>query len=148
MYDLLLSVHNFVRWFFLAAMAYALFSAIKGMLGALTYTKSDKTASTFLVASAHSQLLLGLILWFTSPNVEMARANFNLAMKDANLRLQLLEHPLLMIIAVVLIQVGSIQIKKAYADADKHKRAIIFFGIALVLVLSRIPWSSTPLFRF
>ncbi|MFY8190250.1 MAG: hypothetical protein ACOVK9_04730, partial [Bacteroidia bacterium] len=98
-------------------------------------------------AAAHSMLLLGIILWFISPNVQVALSNVGAAMKDKALRFTLLEHPLTMIIAVALIQIGRIRSKKAYADLDKHKRSLIFYGIALVLVLSRIPW-NVPIFRF
>lgn len=148
MYEFLLPVHNFVRWFFLAAAVYAIFRAIKGMSGSTPFSKEDKTAGTLLVASGHSQLLLGLLLWFVSPNGMAAAANMATVMKNPIPRLLFLEHPLLMIIAVVLIQVGSIRAKKAYADADKHKRSLMFYGIALLLVLSRIPWASSELFRF
>lgn len=47
-----------------------------------------------------------------------------------------------MILTVVLIQIGRIKAKKAYADLDKHKRSLIYFGIGLILVLSRIPWNA------
>jgi hypothetical protein len=140
MYDLLLTIHNLVRWFFLAAALYALFKAVKGVSGNAVYSKSDMTAGALLVASAHTMLLLGLILWFISPNVQAALAQMAVSMKDKAARFILIEHPLTMIIAVALIQIGRIRSKKAYADIDKHKRSLIFYGIALVLVLSRIPW--------
>ncbi|OYU96852.1 MAG: hypothetical protein CFE21_00770 [Bacteroidetes bacterium B1(2017)] len=148
MYQFILPVHNFVRWFFLAAALYAIYRAFKGKTSGTPYSKDDKTAATLLLASAHSQLLLGLILWFYSPTVQLALANVGLAMKDKASRLILLEHPLLMIIAVAIIQIGKIKVKKAYADSDKHQRSLVYYGIGLILVLSRIPWSSTPLFRF
>lgn len=147
MYDLLLSIHNLVRWFFLAAALYAIFKAIKGVSSDAVYTKSDKTAGALLVAAAHSMLLLGIILWFVSPNVQAAAANIGASMKDKAMRFVLIEHPLTMILAVALIQIGRIRSKKAYADLDKHKRSLIFYGIALVLVLSRIPW-NVPFIRF
>jgi hypothetical protein len=53
-----------------------------------------------------------------------------------------------MIIGVVLIQVGRIRTRKAYADVDKYKRSLIFYGIGLLLILSRIPWGNSPLYRF
>jgi hypothetical protein len=148
MYEFILPVHNLLRWFFLAAALYAIFRAFRGVSGGTPFSKDDKTAGTLLLAAAHSQLLIGLILWFISPNVQQALVNVGAAMKDKGLRLQLLEHPLLMIIAVAIIQIGKIKAKKAYADADKHKRSLIYFGIGLVLVLARIPWTSSPLFRF
>ena len=142
MYDLLLTIHNLVRWFFLAAALYAIFKAVKGVSGNTVYTKSDVTAGALLVAAAHTMLLLGLILWFISPNVQAALSNAGASMKDKAARFVLIEHPLTMIIGVALIQIGRIRSKKAYADLDKHKRSLIFYGIALVLILSRIPWNA------
>jgi hypothetical protein len=148
MYEILLSIHNLLRWFFLAAAVYAIFKAVQGMMGGTPFGKGDKTAGTLLIASAHSQLLIGLILWFISPMVQHALTDVAAAMKDKMLRLTLLEHPLTMIIAIAIIQIGKIRASKAYADADKHKRCLIFYGIGLLLVLSKIPWGSSPMFRF
>ncbi|MFY8020850.1 MAG: hypothetical protein ACOVP1_06620 [Bacteroidia bacterium] len=148
MYSILLSSHNLLRWAFLAVAILAIFKAINGLRGNHPFTPGDKKLGGILVGLAHSQLLIGIILWFISPNVQAALADMGVAMKDKIARLQLLEHPLTMIIAVALIQIGRIKSKKAYADADKHKRSLVFYGIALVLILSRIPWAQSPLFRF
>jgi hypothetical protein len=147
MYDLLLSVHNLMRWAFLAAALYAIYKAVVGVSGGSPFTKSDNTAGAILLGTSHSQLLLGIILLFMSPVVQHAMADMGASMKDPAMRKILVEHPLTMIIAVVLIQVGRIRVKKAYADSDKHKRSLIFFALGLLLVLSMIPWSA-PMFRF
>ena len=139
MYSILLSSHNLLRWAFLAVALIAIFKAINGLRGNNPFTPGDKKLGGILVGLAHTQLLIGIILWFISPAVQGALAK--------GMALQLMEHPLTMIIAVVLIQIGRIKSKKAYADVDKHKRSLIYYGIALVLILSRIPWGS-PMFRF
>ena len=64
------------------------------------------------------------------------------AMKDPEVRLIVIEHPLVMIIAVVLITMGFSKHKKKEADKSKFKTIALFYGIALLLVLSRIPWSQ------
>jgi hypothetical protein len=63
------------------------------------------------------------------------------------MRLQLVEHPLTMIIGVAIIQTGKIKVRKAYEDTVKHKRSLIFYSIGLILILSRIPWGNAPLLR-
>jgi membrane protein CcdC involved in cytochrome C biogenesis len=68
-------------------------------------------------------------------------------MKDKLMRLQLVEHPLTMIFGIVIIQAGKIKVRKAYEDAVKHKRSLVFYSIGLLLILSRIPWGNAPLFR-
>lgn len=148
MYEILLTIHNLARWLFLAAALYAMIRALQGVRNQSPFGKSDKTAGAVLLSIAHSQLLIGLVLWFISPKVQDAIAMIGASMKDSDKRLQILEHPLTMILAVVLIQIGRIKSKKAYADSDKHKRSLMYYGLGLVMVLSRIPWGNTPLFRF
>jgi hypothetical protein len=148
MYNTLLIIHNLLRWVFLAAAIYAILRSVLGLMNKNVYNKSDNTAGSMLVALAHTQLLIGIILLFVSPVIQAAMQDMGAAMKDKTLRLQLIEHPLTMIIGVVLIQVGRIRTRKAYADADKYKRSLIFYGIGLLLILSRIPWGNSPLYRF
>jgi len=45
-----------------------------------------------------------------------------------------------MLIAIALITIGYIKAKKAVDLAKQNRRILVFFIIALVLVLSRIPW--------
>jgi len=63
-------------------------------------------------------------------------------MKDSTLRLYLVEHPLMMILAVVFITVGYSKHKKKLTSQPKFKMLAIFYTLALVFVLSRIPWSA------
>jgi hypothetical protein len=149
MYVSLLIAHNLVRWVFLAVILVALFRSIRGMSSNSDFNQTDNKIGGMLVGTAHLQLLIGLLLWFVSPVIQQAmEAGMGAAMKDPAARLQLVEHPLTMLIAVVLIQVGRIRAKKAYESAVKHKRSLVFYGLALILVLSRIPWNTSPMFRF
>ena len=66
------------------------------------------------------------------------------AMADSNLRLYAIEHPLVMIIAIVLITRAYSKSKKDIEDRLKHKIKWISYSAALVLILSRIPWSVWP----
>ncbi|MEX2350563.1 MAG: hypothetical protein WD554_06760, partial [Flavobacteriaceae bacterium] len=56
------------------------------------------------------------------------------------LRLYAVEHPLIMIIAVVLITIGYSKHKKQLTSKGKFKMLAIFYTIAFILILSRIPW--------
>lgn len=67
-------------------------------------------------------------------------SNMGTVMKDATTRLLVIEHPLTMLIAVVLITIGRAKAKKKTTDSSKFLTTAIFFGIALVLILVRIPW--------
>ena len=51
-----------------------------------------------------------------------------------------MEHALMMIIAWLLVHVGRSMVKRGTTDAQKHKRTLIYFGIALIIILLMIPW--------
>lgn len=147
-YNYLLMVHSWLRWAFLIAALFAIIRSLNGKFGNKPFGKEDNTAATILIALTHTMLLLGIILWFVSPNVQNALAQgAGVFMKDKYMRLIVLEHPLTNIIAVALIQIGRIKSKKAYEDAVKHSRSLMYYGLGLLLILSRIPWGSSPLFR-
>ena len=68
--------------------------------------------------------------------------NIGAAMKDSTLRLYTIEHPLIMILAIVLITIAYSRSKKDISSHLKHKIKSIYFGLALILILIRIPWSA------
>ena len=93
--------------------------------------------------SAHTQLLLGLILWFFGDvGFKLVRntGDFGALMKDDVARFWTMEHNLGMLAAIILITIGRGVSKKNITDAAKHKRSFWFFFIALVLILISIPW--------
>ena len=61
-------------------------------------------------------------------------------MKNALLRFFAVEHLIGMLIAIILIHVGYSYSKKNIPDSVKHKRTLVFFGLALLVILISIPW--------
>jgi hypothetical protein len=156
MYATLLLLHSWTRWLVLIFGAWALFRALTADRS--RWTKPDNIAGASFIGSMHLQLLLGLILYFgESPSgikaFAAAKALGTSVMKDAGARFFAVEHITLMIIAVVCAQVGrSISKKTALSDpAAAHRKALLWFGVALALVLLMIPWGlwnpARPLFR-
>jgi hypothetical protein len=116
--------------------------ALRGRTSNLLFTESDRKAGLFFMISLHTQLLIGLALYFFfSPITLAALADFGAAMKNPEMRLVAVEHVSMNIIAIVLATINNAKNKKAIADAAKHKNALIFTIVALVLILSRIPWN-------
>ena len=62
-------------------------------------------------------------------------------MKNSELRKALIEHPVMIIIAITLITMGFSKHKKKTTDTAKFKTITIFYGIALLIILGMIPWS-------
>ncbi len=101
----------------------------------------DLRLALFTLIVSHIQLILGLGVYFSSPAFKYLKTNGMKGMDSAT-RLLAVEHPLLMIIAIVLITMGYSKHKKKTTDESKFKTIALFYGIALVLVLSIIPWSQ------
>jgi len=82
-------------------------------------------------------------LYFVSPRLQLfSESGMGDIMKDSVNRLYLVEHPIINIIAVALITIGYSKHKKKLTSSTKLKTIAIFYTIALVLFLSRIPWST------
>ena len=135
-----LIIHSILRWAVVLFGLWALMNALSGVISKRIYKPSDKRAGLFFMISCDIQLLLGLILYFNGMWFNLLKSNAKEVMKDSATRFFAVEHALMMIIAWILVHVGYSMVKRADTDAQKHKRSLIFFGIALVLILSMIPW--------
>lgn len=137
MYELILPIHSLLRY---AVFLMVVFVSIKSLLGWLNkspYTKADDKLALFAMIATHLQLTIGVILYFISPNVDFS--HFGEAMKDPVRRFWLVEHNTMMVAAILLITLGRTMSKKAPEEA-KHRKAAIFFGIALLILLYAVPW--------
>lgn len=135
-----LVIHGILRWAVLLFGVWAVFSALAAVLSKSAYKSSDNKASLFFMISCDIQLLLGLILYFTGMWFEKVKTGMGAVMKDPAERFFAVEHALMMIIAWLLVHVGRSMVKRADSDAQKHKRTLIYFGIALLIILAMIPW--------
>jgi hypothetical protein len=144
LYPTLLFIHSVLRWLVLGFAVNALLRAWRGRASSAAYTAQDRLGALLFVAAFHIDVVLGLTLYSVSPVAQTALANFGAAMKVGQLRFFVMEHPVMMLLAVVLATVGSVRIKRAASDAQKHQRTLVFFGIALLLILAAIPWPFYP----
>jgi hypothetical protein len=141
MYPILLGLHNITRWLVLIVGILAIVRAFMGWSGKRPWTGLDNSAGLFFTISMDVQLLLGLLLYGVfSPITTGAFADFGAAMSNPDARFWLVEHIFMMVLAVILAHVGRSLAKKAPTDVAKHKRAAIFFTLALIVVLAGIPW--------
>ncbi|MBI3238888.1 MAG: cytochrome B, partial [Flavobacteriia bacterium] len=97
----LIHTHSGLRWVVLILLLAAIGRAFARKNGGL-YEKSDKMINLFAMVSLHTQLLLGLILYFTSPKVTFIQG----WMKVSQSRFYGMEHIAVMLIAIVLITIG------------------------------------------
>ncbi len=141
MYETIQSVHSILAFAALGLLVLASINAIFGLTSKKLFTDKDLRISLFTMIICHIQLLVGLIVYFVSEKGFQAFA-IEGAMKNSDLRLTMLEHPLINIIALVLITIGWSKHKKEESNNGKFKKIAVFYTLGLVLILSRLPWSS------
>ena len=135
-------IHSYWAYLVLAILIFAVVNAIIGFTQKKQFTDKDVRIGLFTLIVAHIQLLIGLGWYFMSPWFEMLKTDAASVMKDKAARLLAVEHPIMMILAIVFITIGWSKHKKKTEDAAKFKTFAIFYGIALLLILSKIPWSN------
>jgi len=140
MYIIFRHSHSFIAALALAFIIFAIVYNIFSWMKKKPFSKTNKIANLLGMAGAHIQLIFGLILYFISP---LGFSNFSgEAMKNSLFRLHIIEHPLTMLIAVVLITIGYSKAKNITDDIQKYKKIVLFYLIGLILILIRIPWHS------
>ena len=139
MYQLLDTLHSYNRYLMFAALLLVLFRAYSGWMGKKPFEKLDNTGSLVLLILTHTQLLIGLILYaFLSPYTQAAFADMGAAMEDSTLRYFAVEHIMMMLIAVVLIQLGRTFSKKATDDVQKHRKLAVYTTAAVLLIIASL----------
>ena len=136
----LLHLHSFLRWVILILLLVALYKSFADRHKA--FTAAHKKTGLFLMIFADIMLLVGLYQWITGPwGLKSIQSNgMGVVMKNAAARFFAVEHLLGMVIAIILIHVGYSYSKKNVADSVKHKRTLLFYGLALLIILISIPW--------
>lgn len=143
MYEIIQPIHSYIAYAALVILILAVINAISGWLGNKMFTpEKDFRLSLFALILSHLMLVIGLILFFVSPNGLNAIQELGMGGLPSEARLLAVEHPFINIIALVLITVGWSRHKKFMEGKKKFKSIAIFYGLGLVLILSRIPWGQ------
>ncbi|MEM8928427.1 MAG: hypothetical protein AAGC45_09500 [Bacteroidota bacterium] len=141
--QLLTNLHSYLAYTVFAILVFAVINALLGWYGNKEFRfEKDLRISLFALILSHIQLLIGLIVYFTSASGMNAIAVVGMKNLNATARLLALEHPLINIIAVALITIGWSRHKKKREDTAKFKSIAIFYGLGLLLILSRVPWGQ------
>ncbi|WKK65987.1 hypothetical protein [Lutimonas zeaxanthinifaciens] len=136
-------LHSGWAYITLIVLIFAVVNAIIGLSSKKDFKEKDLRIPLFTLIVSHIQLIIGIIAFFVSAQFQYLRENgMGAAMKEPEIRLAIVEHPLMMILAIVAITVGFTKHKKQSTDNGKFKTIALYYGVALLFVLSRIPWSK------
>lgn len=133
---MLVHAHSGLRWVVLLLLIAATFMALLKWRSNAPFTEGDRKLNFFTLIATHIQFLLGLVLLFVSPKVNLS----GLDMKNPIERFFTMEHSIMMILSVALISIGYSKSKKAVAENKKFKTVFTYFFIALLVLLAGIPW--------
>ncbi len=136
---MLTSIHSLTRWAVLFFGLWTLFNAVRGVVSKKGYDKPDNLSNLFFMISCDIQLLIGIIIYVSNGWFEKLTGGMGPVMKDTYSRFFAVEHAFTMILAWILVHVGRTAVKKA-SSHKKHKAMLLYFGLALLLILISIPW--------
>jgi uncharacterized membrane protein len=145
MYGTLLALHSLTRWLVLITLLFAIFRSYRGWLLRSPYLKFDNIVRHTTATVAHRQLILGVWLYFISPIVAYFLHHFGTAVHERAIRFFGMEHVTMMLIGITLITLGSARSKRQTNERQKFKTMAIWLTVALVVILSSVPWSFSPL---
>ena len=142
MYAILKTVHSYWAFLVLILLIGIVINSLIGRFSGRLFSSKDLRISLLGLVFSHIQLLIGFILYFISPWFDQFSQLGMGIMKNAESRLYLIEHPLINIIAIILITMGWSMHKRHLNSSKKFLRIALFYGLGLLFLLTRIPWNS------
>ena len=141
-YDIIKTVHSYWAFLVIIILTLIVINSIIAKFSGRAFNTKDLRLSLFGLIFSHIQLLIGLILYFTSPWFNQFYQIGMDLLKNAESRLYLIEHPLINIVAIIFITLGWSLHKRQLDSSKKFLRIGMFYGLGLIFLLSRIPWDS------
>ena len=140
MYNGMLHLHSVLRWIILILLLVAIYKSFVDRDKA--FTPAHKKTGLLLMIFADIMLMVGLYQWITGPlglkNIQAI--GIKNIMQNAYYRFYSIEHTTGMLIAIILIHLGYAYSKRDVPDSQKHKRMLLYYGLALLIILISIPW--------
>lgn len=136
----MLHAHSIGRWIVLLLLIFAILNSL--LAGTRPFIKSDNRLGLLLTIFADLMLLIGIYLWVVGTHGLTKLQSMPMAdvMRNPTDRFYTVEHTIGMLLAIVLIHIGKAQARKRIADRAKHRRTLIFYLLALLIILVSIPW--------
>ncbi|MGA7615374.1 MAG: hypothetical protein WBX15_09345 [Thermoanaerobaculia bacterium] len=138
LYQILLDLHSWNRWIVLALGLLAVVSAF-GVSRHSEPRSLARRASLFFMMSVDIQLLLGVVLYVVTPWISAFFANPAAGMQDPTTRFWAIEHDFGMVVAIILVHIGNVMMKRGGS-----RKPAIMFAIALLIMIATIPWPFLP----
>jgi uncharacterized membrane protein YozB (DUF420 family) len=144
MYYILLFLHSIGRWLVLISLLYAISRAYKGYRFNSAFTQKDNNIRHWTATTAHLQMMIGVVLYSQSPLIKIFFNSSTNQNQSSDPVFFAIIHLGIMVIAILLITIGSALAKRKKSDQDKYRTMLYWFAAALLLILLAIPWPFSP----
>lgn len=132
MYPIVLTVHSWVRWLVILLGLWAVATAARRSGG-------GGRAGLFFTIGLDVQLAIGVLLYVAlSPITQAALTDMAAAMRNSTWRFWTVEHPALMILAVVFGHLARIVGRRA--GRATGRAPLVWYALALLAILAATPW--------
>jgi hypothetical protein len=145
MYSTLIFLHSLTRWLVVISLLYAIYRAYQGLRGRKSFSKSVNSIRHWTATIAHVQLIIGILVYTQSPGVRYFWRHTREALHNWDVTFYSLVHALLMLLAIVVLTIGSAKAKRMSSDRDKFSVMLNWFLLAFILIFIAIPWPFSPL---
>ena len=142
-YNIIQHAHSGFRYAVIVFLILAIIQSVIGAAGKRPYTNGNRIINMLAMIFTHTQLLIGIVLYFISPMVQFTSDT----MKNPTLRYFAVEHWFGMLIAVALITIGHSKSKKIVQPEIKHRTIAIYYVIALTVVVGTLIMGHIPVLK-
>lgn len=144
MYGYLLIIHSYLRWIALGFLLFSLIFIIIKKSQKAIYTIKDYKLFKVIKNVFNLQFLVGILLLTQSPMVKAFWSQVSQAVKWREIRFFGLEHPFMMILGVLLLNVFTDKTKSKIGTAIAFNYLFVTYLIILFILFVSVPWSFSP----
>lgn len=137
MYILFKNLHGIFAYLSLVLIALSIAYAMYGLTKKIAANKTSKIIFMMGLSAVHLQLIIGFLIYFLSP---LGISNISgEMMKNPVSRLYAMEHPIMMVLGIILVTFGYVKFKKSVEGNAKFRNVAIFYTLGMLCFLSRMP---------
>ena len=144
MYAIILALHNIIRWVVVILGLLATGRTLLGWLGTIEWLEKESRIGLYFTSSVDIQKLMGVLLYFIFSDWGLKvilEKGVSFVIGHGEFRFYAIEHVTYMILGFVFAHLGSALSKGVEDHQVKHKRAAIWYGLAIILIVAGTPWS-------
>jgi hypothetical protein len=148
-YRWVLLAHSAWRWVVLVAGVTAVVNPMLRLSSGQPWAPIGPRVGRFFSISVDIQVLMGAALYLVLSPITTIVAQTAVMRLPHNSQafFFIVQHPSMMIAAFIAVHIASVVARRGASDAARQRRALIGYGITLLIILGGIPWFR-PLLRF